>query len=364
VSPTGVEPQGPWPSLSVIVPARDEGRHLQTCVEAVLDQDYPGEVQVVLAVAPSRDRTAAVAARLAADDRVSVVENPSGTTPTGLNLALSACDGEIVARVDGHAILPQGYLRRAVELLHTTGAANVGGMMAAAGTTPCERAVACAMTSPFGVGAGRFHYGGEPGPADTVYLGVFRRALLASTGGYDETFLRAQDWELNHRIRGLGGVVWFTPELRVTYRPRASLRALARQYREYGRWRRVVMRRHSDSVRLHYLVPPAAVLGLGAGLAAAALGRRKALALPLAYLGAVLAGSAAAGRGQPAHVRVRLPLVFTTMHLSWGLGFLTSPRRLVRPAQTPLTPPVIDLDDGGQVIDLRDSGRASRSVAG
>jgi succinoglycan biosynthesis protein ExoA len=355
VSPTGAEPRGDWPSLSVIVPARDEGRHLQTCVEAVLAQDYPGDLQVVLAVARSRDHTAAVAARLAADARVTVVRNPSGTTPAGLNLALSACDGEVVARVDGHAILPQGYLRRAVELLHTTGAANVGGMMAAAGTTPCERAVACAMTSPFGVGAGRFHYGGEPGPVDSVYLGVFRRTLLDSTGGYDETFLRAQDWELNHRIRGLGGLVWFTPELRVTYRPRASLRALARQYREYGRWRRVVMRRHADSVRLHYLVPPAAVVGLAGGLAVAALGHRKGLALPLAYLGAVLVGSAAAGQGQPAHVRVRLPLVFTTMHLSWGLGFLTSPRRLVRPAQTPLVP---------QVIDLRDPEPVRQTVAG
>jgi succinoglycan biosynthesis protein ExoA len=355
VGPTGVEARGDWPSLSVIVPARDEGRHLQTCVEAVLDQDYPGEVRIVLAVAPSRDSTAAVAARLAADPRVTTVDNPSGTTPAGLNLALAACDGEVVARVDGHAILPRGYLRRAVELLHATGAANVGGMMAAAGTTPFERAVACAMTSPFGVGAGRFHYGGEAGPADTVYLGVFRRSLLASTGGYDETFLRAQDWELNHRIRGHGGTVWFTPELRVTYRPRASLRALARQYREYGRWRRVVMRRHADSVRLHYLVPPAAVVGLTTGLAAAAAGHRKGLALPLAYLAAVLVGSAEAGRGQPPDVRTRLPLIFTTMHLAWGFGFLTSPRHLARPAQTLLVP---------RVIDLRDPEPAPRSVAG
>ncbi len=126
-------------------------------------------------------------------------------------------------------------------------------------------------------------------------------------------------------------MVWFTPDLKVTYRPRSTLRALARQYREYGRWRRVVMRRHSDSVRLHYLVPPAAVLGMVAGVGAAAAGHRKGLALPLAYAAAVLAGSAVAGQGQPPAVRARLPLVFATMHLSWGLGFLTSPRRLARP---------------------------------
>jgi succinoglycan biosynthesis protein ExoA len=321
----------------VIIPAREEGRHLQACVEAVMAQDYPGKVEVVLSVAPSRDRTARLARELAAaHPRLVLVDNPLGTTPGGLNLALAASDGEVVARVDGHAILPPGYLRRAVELLEETGAANVGGVMAAVGTTPCERAVACAMSSPFGVGAGRFHYGGEPGPADTVYLGVFRRSVMARTGGYDETFLRAQDWELNHRIRTAGGLVWFTPELRVTYRPRASLRALARQYREYGRWRRVVMRRHADSVRLHYLVPPAALLGLAAALVAAALGQRRALAAPAAYAAAVLAGSAVAGRRQPASVRLRLPVVFATMHLSWGLGFLTSPKHLVQPPSTPL----------------------------
>jgi succinoglycan biosynthesis protein ExoA len=316
----------------VIVPVRDEALHLRSCVEAVLQQDYAGRVDVVLAVAQCRDRTAAIAAELAAEHtRVTVVDNPSGTTPAGLNVAVAASDGDVVARVDGHAILPQGYLRHAVRLLQETGAANVGGVMAAVGTTPWERAVACAMTSRFGVGAGRFHYGGEPGPADSVYLGLFWRDLLLRTGGYDETFLRAQDWELNHRIRGEGGVVWFTPHLRVTYRPRPTLRALAKQYREYGRWRRVVMRRHSDSVRLHYLVPPAAVLGLLAGAGAAAAGQRKGLLLPAAYFAAVLAGSAVAGQGQPAEVRLRLPIVFPTMHLCWGLGFLTSPKHLVQP---------------------------------
>lgn len=348
-----------WPSLSVVIPAREEQRHLRSCVEAVVSQDYPGSVEIVIAVAPSRDRTAAIAAELAAaHPQVSVLINPSGTTPAGLNVALAASTGEVVARVDGHAVLPPGYLRRAVELLAQTRAANVGGTMAAVGTTTCERAVACAMTSPFGVGAGRFHYGGEAGPVDSVYLGVYRRALLTTTGGYDETFLRAQDWELNHRIRGGGGIVWFTPELRVTYRPRATMRALARQYREYGRWRRVVMRRHSDSVRLYYLVPPAAVLALLSGAVATLAGYRKGLALLLTYSAAVLAGSAVAGRGQPVPVRLRLPLVFATMHLSWGTGFLTSPKYLAQPAATPLAPP-----RGAPVQDELSASRARR-VAG
>ena len=326
-------PDERWPRVSVIMTVRDEARHLRASVERVLAQDYPGPLEVVLALGPSRDDTPRIARELAAEHpELRLVDNPSGRTPSGLNAALAVARGEVVARVDGHALLPDDYLRCAVQTLRATGAANVGGVMAAEGTTPFEWAVARAMTSPFGVGAGRFHYGGDPGPADTVYLGVFRRDALAQAGGYDERFVRAQDWELNHRIRGAGGVVWFTPDLRVTYRPRPDLRALARQYRDYGRWRRVVMRRHPDSVRLHYLVPPATVLAVLGGTGAALAGRRAGLVPPLGYVTAVLLVSAVAGRGLPAPARAQLPIVFATMHGAWGVGFLTSPRSLGRSA--------------------------------
>lgn len=308
---------------------RNEGRHLRETLAAVLEQDYPAPVEVAVAVGPSRDDTERVAAELARrDPRITVVANPSGRTPTGLNAAVAATSAPIVARADGHALLPDGYLRRAVELLQQTGAVNVGGVMAAEGKGEFEKVVAAAMSSPFGVGGGRFHYGGEPGPADTVYLGVFRRAALLDVDGYDERFSRAQDWELNHRLRNAGGQVWFAPELRVTYRPRHSLRTLALQYRDYGRWRRVVMRQHHDSLRLTYLVPPATVLGLTAGLVLAASGRRIGLLAPAGYAAANLSASAVVGQRLPPRQALRLPLVFATMHLSWGWGFLTSPRDL------------------------------------
>ena len=132
-----------------------------------------------------------------------------------------------MVRVDGHALFPADYVRTAVEVLTETGADNVGGIMAAEGTTPFEQAVARAMTSRLGVGSARFHTGGEAGPADTVYLGVFRRSALERVGGYDESFLRAQDWEMNLRIRRSGGLVWFTPRLRVR---------LPAARRRCGRW--------------------------------------------------------------------------------------------------------------------------------
>jgi glycosyltransferase involved in cell wall biosynthesis len=313
------------------MPVRDEERHLAGAVGHVLAQEYPGPLELVLAVGPSRDRTGQIAADLAsADARVHVVANPTGRTPAGLNAAIAASSLPVVLRVDGHGMLSPGYVRTAVETLARTGADNVGGVMAAEGETDFERAVAAAMTSPLGVGSARFHVGGGEGQVDTVYLGVFRRTTLEQLGGYDESFVRAQDWELNHRIRLAGGLVWFTPDLQVSYRPRASLPALARQYFHYGRWRRVVAHQHRGTVSLRYLAPPAAVLAIAAGSVVGVLVNRLGLVVPAAYAVGVLAGSAVIGRGLPWRSRLALPAVLATMHVSWGIGFLTSPHRLRR----------------------------------
>jgi glycosyltransferase involved in cell wall biosynthesis len=317
------------------MPVLNEERHLREAVRQILDQDYDGPLEVAIAVGPSQDRTQEVAEAIAAaDPRVVVVPNPTGRTPNALNAAIAVSRHPIVVRVDGHAMLPSDYIRTAVETLEETGADNVGGIMAAEGVTPFEQAVACAMTSKIGVGNARFHTGGQAGPADTVYLGVFRRAALERVGGYDEHFLRAQDWEMNHRIRETGGLVWFQPRMRVSYRPRPNARALAKQYFHYGRWRRVVSRTHEGTINLRYLAPPTAVAAMVLGLVASPF-FWPGLLIPGAYVVAILAGSVLTGRQLPAAALARLPLVYATMHLSWGTGFLTSPSKLSKEQPRP-----------------------------
>ena len=325
------EPGGSaWPSVSVIMSVLNEQRHLADTVTAVLGQDYPGDLEVIIACGPSSDHTEQVAAELAAGDaRVRVVSNPSGRTPAGLNAAFAVSGMPIIARLDGHGVLAPDYVRTAVQVLRDSGADNVGGIMSAQGSTPFEMAVARAMTSRLGVGNARFHVGGDEGPVDTVYLGVFRREVLQRLGGYDESFQRAQDWELNHRIRKAGGLVWFSPRLRVAYRPRSTARLLAEQYFNYGRWRRVVMRQHPDTrLNARYLAPPALVVALAGAGAFAVLGHAVALVVPGAYGVALIAGAAGIGHDLPVAALVRLPVVLATMHCSWGAGFLLSPPRL------------------------------------
>ena len=322
----------PLPAISVILPVLNEESHLEGAVLSVLSQDYRGPLEIILALGPSRDRTNEIAAKLASqDNRVKLLDSPTGKTAAGLNLALAASKSPVVVRVDGHAQIPKNYISLIVEILNKTGAVNVGGVMAAVGTTAFERAVAGAMRSPLGVGASRFHTGGEAGEVDTVYLGAFRREALVAIGGFDERFTRAQDWELNFRLRENGGVIYFDPRLHVTYRPRSSIGALAKQYFEYGRWRRVVSRRHSGTINYRYLAPPFALIGFSASLILG-IALSSIFFIPaLVYLLFVVLASLKISTSMSEYFL--LLLVIPTMHFAWGAGFISSPKTLVPASQ-------------------------------
>jgi glycosyltransferase involved in cell wall biosynthesis len=321
-------PSGASVGVSVVLPILNEEPYLDGAIKAILAQRYEGPLEVILALGPSKDRTNEIAAALAAhDSRVVLVDNPTGRTAAALNLAIAAAHYSIICRIDGHAEIAPTYIADAVLTMAQTGAVNVGGIMAASGVGAFERAVATAMRSPLGVGAARFHIGGKPGPADTVYLGVFNKEALLAVGGYDERFTRAQDWELNFRLRQAGGTIWFDPDLVVTYRPRPNLRALSKQYFEYGRWRRAVSRNHKGTINFRYLAPPVTVavslLSLILGVSVNSV-----FFLPVGlYLLGNLVGSFMIGRD--IKEKAILPAILATMHFSWGIGFITSPKGLV-----------------------------------
>lgn len=322
----------PLPAISVILPVLNEESHLERAVLSVLSQDYRGPLEIILALGPSRDRTNEIATKLASqDNRVKLLDSPTGKTAAGLNLALAASKSPVVVRVDGHAQIPSNYISLIVEILNRTGAVNVGGVMAAVGTTAFERAVAGAMRSPLGVGASRFHTGGEAGEVDTVYLGAFRREALIAIGGFDERFTRAQDWELNFRLRENGGVIYFDPRLHVTYRPRSSVGALAKQYFEYGRWRRVVSRRHSGTINYRYLAPPFALLGFSTSIVLGILLSSIFFIPALVYLLFVVLASLKISTSVGEYLL--LLVVIPTMHFAWGAGFISSPKTLVPASQ-------------------------------
>lgn len=322
----------PKRQISIILPVLNEADHLEESLRSILSQDYLGDIEIILAIGPSHDGTEKIAQALAQkDSRIVLVENPSGRTASALNIAIAATKYSIIVRVDGHSQIPKNYLTLVSEILEKTGAVNVGGVMDAQGRTLFERGVARAMKSALGVGASRFHTGGAAGEVDTVYLGAFRKEALIAVGCFDERFTRAQDWELNHRLRSAGGKIYFDPRLVVTYRPRSSVLALAKQYFNYGRWRRVVSRTHQGTINYRYLAPPIAVLGSSLSILMS-LFFSTIFIVPLAiYLSFILLASFRIARS--IGEIICMPLILLTMHISWGIGFITSPKSLAPKAK-------------------------------
>lgn len=323
------------PGVSYVMPVLNEVTEVRAAVASLLDQDYAGPFEVVLALGPSIDGTNELVAEMsAADPRIRAVDNPVGSTPAGLNVAIRASEHPVVVRVDAHSVLPRDYTRIAVRTLTESGADNVGGIMRAEGRTSFEKAVALAYGSRVGLGGTPHHVGGQAGPAETAYLGVFRRDRLFAVGLFDEGIKRGQDWELNRRLRTTGGIVWFTPELVVTYRPRPILKRLIRQFVATGLWRGELARRFPAGNGLRYFVPPVMVAGLGLGVVAgivgvvgAALGTGAAWALlgfvvPAVYLVFVVVGALAVSRRSDAATRAWLLIVLPCIHIGWGVGFI------------------------------------------
>jgi glycosyltransferase involved in cell wall biosynthesis len=318
-----------FPPVSVILPILNEERDLSNCISAILQQDYPSNIEVILALGPSKDKTTQIAEKLSElDSRIKLVNNPTGQTAAGLNLAIKASSYEIICRIDGHSEISNNYVKTAVEILQQKNAVNVGGLMHADSNTGLQRVIAQAMRSKLGVGSSKFHTGGSAGESDTVYLGTYKKSAVLAAGGFDERYIRAQDWELNYRLRKNGGLIWFDPRLQVKYRPRRTFKKLARQYFQYGRWRRVISRQHRSTVNFRYLAPPVAVIINLLSIFFTFTSNPIFIAPFLTYFSILIIGSLFIGR--KVVDKLLMPFVLATMHFSWGIGFITSPKKLFK----------------------------------
>jgi len=334
------DPSETLPGVSYVMPVLNEVDHIEAAVMSLVTQDYEGPFEVVLALGPSVDGTNEVIDELVREDpRIRRIPNELGSTPGGLNAAIRASSHPIVVRVDAHSVLPTDYTRIAVATLLRTGADNVGGIMLAQGTSPFQKAVARAYRSRSGLGGTPHHVGGKEGPSETAYLGVFRRDRLVEVGLFDEGIKRGQDWELNRRLRATGGTVWFTPELRVIYRPRSDLRTLVRQFVATGLWRGELARRFPAENSMRYLVPPMMVVGVTAGSLLGGIGllrRRRGsglrflLAAPALYSLFVVGSAVPVVRLDGIRSALWFLVVIPCIHFGWGVGFVLGFAKLTR----------------------------------
>jgi succinoglycan biosynthesis protein ExoA len=309
-------------SVAVVVPARDCASMLPQCLEAVLQQTRRVE-RIVIAVGPSADDTRSVAERLAAGDpRIVVCDNPAGDRGSGINVALDLVAVDVVAMVDAQSILDPDYVEQAFDALERSQAGVVGGAMRPHGLTPTGKAVAAALTSPFGIGDSQFHFEGEARDVESVYLGVYRADVLREVGPYSSVLLRTEDDDMNERIREAGHRIHLDPAIRSTYLCRNSLVALWNQYHGYGYWKVALACARPSAIRFRHAVPAAFVLGLAVSALVSVRAWRPALPLTLGAYGAAAGVSIARGPALPLGSRWRFPLVTLAMHAGYGVGTL------------------------------------------
>lgn len=317
--------------VSVIVPCRNERRYIDGFCAGVLAQRLPPgwRLQLVIADGESDDGTRERLQELAArDERIVWLANPARIVSPGLNAALKLASGEIIVRMDVHTDYAPDYVAQCLAVHAETGADNVGGPWHAvpdAGAGPMQQAVAAAFQSRWVVGGALSRQLDFDGWADTVYLGSWPRATFERFGGFDEQLVRNQDDEHNLRIVKGGGKVWQSSRIRSTYRPRATLAQVFRQYLQYGYWKPFVMKKHGQAASIRHLIPGAFVAALALLALPALLGVTwPLLALMGLYGMAVLAMTLAVARTQPLPLAVmcRIPAVIAAYHLGYGVGSL------------------------------------------
>jgi len=322
------------PRVSIVVPCFNESGRIGSLLQAVLEQDFPLEqLELIIADGGSTDGTLDEIKRFAQEHPaldIRLVPNPKRVIPAALNEAIRQSRGGTIIRLDAHSAPARNYVRRCLDTLASSGAANVGGVweIQPGGSGWIARSIAAAAAHPLGAGDARYRISGEAGPVDTVPFGAFRRDWLEKIGPFNERLLTNEDYEYNVRIRAAGGEVWFDPQIRSLYIARATLVDLARQYWRYGFWKLRMLKRFPRTLRWRQALPPAFVL-VSIGLALAAPLFILARWLLAVQLGAYAVVSFAAGiqqaldRRDPALV-LGFPLALWTMHYAWGSGFLWS----------------------------------------
>jgi succinoglycan biosynthesis protein ExoA len=323
-------------SVSVIVPCRNEIRHIRVFLDSVLQQELGEiEMEVLIADGMSQDGTRQVLDQYEKQfPAFRVLDNPGQIVSTGLNRAIREAKGEIIIRMDAHTTYAPDYVRSCVEVLHDTNADNVGGPPLTRADGYIAQAIALGFHTPFASGGAKFRDPSYEGPVDLVTFGCWRKSTLERVGLFDETLVRGQDCDLNARLLSCGGTLWQSPKITFWYRPRASLSALFWQYFQYGFWKVAVVRKHGRLASWRNPVPGSCLLA-GAGLllcaAAASLGglvwwRNIFLAdlftlVALYFIGSFATAFSVARREGWAFFPC-LPLVFAVYHLSYALGFV------------------------------------------
>jgi glycosyltransferase involved in cell wall biosynthesis len=318
------------PFVSVIIPCRNEKRFISECLSSVSAQDYPQDkIEVLIVDGMSEDGTRDIIENhVEKDKRIILLDNIERIVPTALNIGIKNARGSIIIRMDAHNIYGKDYISNCIRYLYEYKADNVGGIWITkpGSDTIIARSIALALSHPFGVGNAYYRIGSqEPRFVDTVPFGCYRREVFQKVGLFDEDLVRNQDDEFNMRLIKNGGKILLAPEIISYYYARNSLAKLARMYFQYGYFKPLVVRKVGGVLTWRQLIPSLFVGSLIATYTLSIIFKPFLwvflLVLSL-YLAADLVFSFQLSMKKGLKYFSILPIVFSTLHLSYGIGYL------------------------------------------
>lgn len=315
--------------VSVIIPIRNEEKHIAECIESVVAQNYPKEyLEVLLVDGQSADNTRQIIEEYSKEyPYIKVLENPKKIVPTALNIGIKASRGDIVIRMDAHTYYDKDYISKCVETLKKVEAYNVGGPIVTlpGDNTIKAKAIALATSHPFGVGNSKFRTSNEAQYVDTVAFGAFKREIFEKVGLFNEKLPRNQDIEFNSRIRKSGGKIFLNPEIRSYYYNQSTLKGLWKQNFKNGVWNIFTHAISKNPLSIRHYVPLIFVTSLIGSFALMFIHQIGYLLFGLiviSYMATNIFFSFKIGLKHNLRLIPALALVFSTLHFSYGFGSL------------------------------------------
>lgn len=252
--------------ISIICPIYNEEKYIDSCINSILQQDYSkDDLEVLFVDGMSTDKTREIISGYSSKyPFIKVLNNPLRIVPPAMNIGICAAKGDVIIRLDAHAIYPERYISELVSNLKKLSADNVGGVcrtLPVNNTIIC-RSIAIALSSSFGMGNSYFRVGAtEVRKVDTVPFGCFRRSLFDKIGLFDEELVRNQDDEFNGRIIKNGGTIYLLPHLIIDYYARDTVRKVSKMFYQYGMFKPLVNKKLGSPATVRQFFPMLFVAG-------------------------------------------------------------------------------------------------------
>src|SRR3989344_3227606 len=117
------------PFVSLIIPCRNEEKHIEKCLDSVINQTFPSEKVEILAIdGMSNDKTREIISR-EYFDKIKLLDNPKKFFPFGCNIGIKEAKGDMIMILGCHAIYPKDYIEKCINYFKEYNADNVGGKL-------------------------------------------------------------------------------------------------------------------------------------------------------------------------------------------------------------------------------------------